>query len=79
MFNLLTSRLGADLGPIRSDFVFDLLAELVILGLHAVILGAYMRSEKVDRCKGTSAVPPYSLGRDENFGVLATDWRPAVA
>ena len=30
-------------------------------------------TKKVDRCNRPSTVPPYSLGRDENFGVLATD------
>ena len=41
--------------------------------------GGFGGPSEVEGDKGSSAVPPYSLGRDENFGVLATGWQSNLA
>ena len=65
VYYLLTSRLGADLGPIRSEFRFDPPWLLLYWGLHADILGFTCQQ-----------VQSQVTGQTENGPKMSPKWSP---
>ena len=64
--------------PVCSHLSVRKHANLSYTGFTCCYTGVFMPTSEVEAHNGTSAVPPFFLGRNENFGVLATDWRPPM-